>query len=214
VSHESSLKTPSLPFPNTAFDVVVLASSAGGLKALMHVLAELPMDFPAAIALVQHLAPQYPSFLAEILGRCTVLTVKQATSGDMLGPGLVYTAPPNEHLLINEDGTLLLSQATQVNFVRPSADLLFKSAANTCKERAIAVVLSGTGSDGAHGVRAVKEAGGLVIVQDQATSEFFGMPDAAIHTGDVDLILPLSEISQTLVLLVLNGAISNDSTRN
>jgi two-component system chemotaxis response regulator CheB len=201
-----------LPFPDTAFDVVVLASSAGGLKALICVLAGLPADFRAAIALVQHLAPQYPSLLAGILDRSTVLSVKQATSGDSLQPGMIFTAPPNEHLLINEDGTLMLSQSSQVNFVRPAADLLFKSAAAVCKARTIAVVLSGTGCDGATGVHAVKQAGGLVIAQDRATSEFFGMPDAAIHTGDVDFVLPLGEISKTLVAL-LAGELRNDDSR-
>ena len=108
----------------------------------------------------------------------------------------------NRHLLVNPDGTLSLSQSELVHFLRPSADLLFESLAASYKERAIAVVLTGTGSDGAMGVQAIKKMGGTVIVQDQATAEFPGMPSAAIQTRGVDFILPLGEIAPALLTLV------------
>lgn len=95
-----------------------------------------------------------------------------------------------------------LSHSELVHFVRPSADLLFESAAASFEQQAIAVILTGKGSDGAMGVRAIKKMGGTVIAQDQATSEFFGMPEAAINTGVVDLVVPLNEIAATLVNLV------------
>ena len=119
--------------------------------------------------------------------------------------GRVFIAPPNRHLLVNSDATISLSQSELVHFVRPSADLLFESVAASYKDRAIAVVLTGSGSDGSMGVRAIKKMGGTVIVQDEKTSEFFGMPGAAIQTGSVDFILPLAEISPALVTLVMKG---------
>ena len=192
-------------FPNAAFDIIALASSAGGLAALSQVLSALPHDFPAAIAVVQHLDPRHRSLMADILSRRTALKVKQAEEGDVLNPATVYIASPNRHLLVNPDGTLSLSQSELVHFVRPSADLLFESVAASYKDRAIAVVLTGSGSDGAMGVQAIKKMNGTVIVQDEKTSEFFGMPAAAINTGNVDFILPLDEIASALVTLVMKG---------
>ncbi|MEH1769473.1 MAG: chemotaxis protein CheB [Nostoc sp.] len=194
-----------LNFTNTAFDIVAIAASAGGLTALVKVLSTLPAKFPAAIAIVQHLGPQHRSFMAEILSRRTAITVKQAQEGDCLTPGTAYVAPPNRHLLVKSDGTLSLSQSELVHFLRPSADLLFESVAGIYQERAIAVVLTGTGSDGAMGVEAIKKMGGTVIVQDVETAEFSGMPSAAIQTGNIDFILPLNEISSTLVTLVMGN---------
>ena len=192
-----------LKFPEAAFDLVSLAASAGGLKALSEVLSHLPDNFPAAIVIVQHLDPRHRSLMADILSRRTPLTVKQAEEGDCLKPGTVYIAPPNRHLLVNPDGSLSLSQSELVHFVRPSADLLFDSVAASYQDRAIAVVLSGTGSDGVMGVQAIKKMGGTVIAQDEESAEFFGMPNAAIQTGTVDFILPLSEIASALVSLVM-----------
>src|SRR5262245_45943944 len=143
--------------------------------------------------------------MADILSKRTQLPVKQAQEGDALVPGTAHVAPPNRHLLVNPDGTLSLSQSELVHFVRPSADLLFESTAASYKDRAIAVVLSGTGSDGAMGVRAIKKMGGTVIVQDEKTSQFFGIPGAAVQTGSVDFVLPLDEIPSALVTLVRTG---------
>jgi two-component system chemotaxis response regulator CheB len=192
-------------FPNAAFDVVAMAASAGGLTALSQILTALPSDFPAAIVVVQHLDPRHQSLMAQILSRRTPLKIQEAREGDTLNPGTVYIAPPNRHLLVNLDGILSLSQSELVHFVRPSADLLFESVAAIYKQRAIAVVLTGTGSDGAMGVQAIKKMGGTVIVQDEKSSEFFGMPGAAIHTGSVDFVLPLGEIPSALITLVMKG---------
>ena len=188
------------------FDIVALAASAGGLKALTDVLAALPPDFPAPLVVVQHLDPRHRSLMAEILGRRTRLNVREARDGDRLERGIAYIAPPNRHMLVNPDGTLSLSQSELVHFVRPSADLLFESAAASYRERAIAVVLSGSGRDGAMGVKAIKKTGGTVIVQDEKTSEFFGMPDAAQQTGMVDFVLPLHEIAPALETLLKGGS--------
>jgi two-component system, chemotaxis family, protein-glutamate methylesterase/glutaminase len=192
-------------FPNAAFDIVALAASAGGLGALSHILAALPADFPGTVVVVQHLDPHHRSLMADILNRRTRLQVKQAEEGDCLYPATVYIAPPNRHLLVNPDGTLSLSQSELVHFVRPSADLLFESVAVSYQERAIAVVLTGTGSDGVMGIQAIKKMSGTVIAQNEHTSKFFGMPGAAIQSGNVDFVLPLDEIAAALVTLVVKG---------
>jgi two-component system, chemotaxis family, protein-glutamate methylesterase/glutaminase len=192
---------------DAAFDVVALAASAGGLTALSSVLADLPAGFPAGILVVQHLDPRHRSLMADILSRRTRLEVKQAEEGDRLAGGRVYIAPPNRHLLLNGDGSLSLTQTELVHFVRPSADLLFESVAASYKDRSIAVVLSGSGGDGSMGVKAIKKMGGTVLAQDQRTSEFFGMPGAAIDSGSVDFVLPLEEIAPALVTLVMKGQV-------
>jgi two-component system, chemotaxis family, protein-glutamate methylesterase/glutaminase len=168
-------------------------------------LSGLPDDFPATLVVVQHLDPRHRSLMADILSRTTGLAVRQAREGDRLETATTYIAPPNRHLLVNSDRTLSLTQTELVHFVRPSADLLFESVAASFKERAIAVVLSGTGSDGSMGVRAIKKMGGTVIVQDEKSSEFFGMPGAAMQTGCVDFTLPLEEIAPALITLVIKG---------
>lgn len=188
------------------FEVVGLASSAGGLTALTTVLSRLPADFPAALVVVQHLDPRHGSLLSEILARRTSLRVAEAHDGVVVEHGTVYIAPPNHHLLVNR-GTLSLTQTELVHFVRPSADLMFDSMAAAYGPRAIAVVLTGSGSDGSSGVTAVKARGGTVLVQDEATAEFFGMPQAAIKTGCADFILALDEIAPALVVLVMREAV-------
>jgi two-component system chemotaxis response regulator CheB len=202
VNESSHLSSSSHSF-EAAFDIVALTASAGGLRALGIVLSGLPAEFPAAVVIVQHLDPRHRSLMADILSRRTALHVKQAQEGDRLQSGNVYIAPPNRHLLVNPDGTLSLSQSELVHFLRPSADLLFESVAASYQRRAIAVVLTGTGSDGAMGVEAIKKMQGTVIVQDRESAEFSGMPSTAIETGAVDFILPLTEIASALVKLVM-----------
>ena len=186
----------------SAFDIVAVATSAGGLHALTNILTTLPADFPVPVVVVQHLDPRHRSLMAEILGRVTALTIKQAQEGDRLAPGTVYIAPPDRHLLVNPDRTLSLSQSELVHFLRPSADLLFESVAASHRERAIAVILTGTGSDGTMGVQAIKKMGGTVIVQDPGKRRVSGMPAAAIHTGLADMIVPLKDMAGTLSKLV------------
>ena len=188
-----------------SFETIAIASSAGGLAALTRLLSRLPPTLPASVLVVQHLDPRHESLMADILSRRTSLAVKQAEDGEAVQPGTVYIAPPDKHLLANVDRTLSLTQSELVHFVRPSADLLFESVAAAFRERAIAVVHTGSGSDGAMGVRAIKKTGGTVIAQDEETSEFFSMPSAAIETGQVDFILSVDEIPQALVALVVEG---------
>ncbi len=185
-----------------AFDIVAFAASAGGVFALTQILGKLPANFPAIVVVVQHLDPRHRSLMPQIFGRRSNLPVLQAVDGMEVQRGTVYLAPPDRHLLINRDGTVSLTQTELVNFVRPSADLLFESVAAAYGERAIAVVLTGAGRDGSMGVTAIKKRGGTVIVQDEASSEFFSMPSAAIKTGTVDFVLAMDEIPSALVTLV------------
>src|SRR5436305_678466 len=182
--------------------LVVVAASAGGIAALTEILAALSSVFPAAIAIVQHRAPRAPSVLAHILNRHSAMPVIDAKDGELFRPARAYLAPADYHLLVNADGTFSLTQSAKVHGTRPAAEMLFESAAKSLKGRIIAVVLSGIDSDGENGVRTVKEMGGRVIAQDEETSEFFGMPTAAIQTGAVDFILPLHQIAPKLISLV------------
>jgi two-component system chemotaxis response regulator CheB len=179
------------------FDVVALGASAGGLAALSQVLSGLPINFSSSIVVVQHLAPGHKSWMAPLLGRSTRLKVKQAEHGEILLPSVVYTAPPDEHLLVGP-GKLQLAHSQLVHFSRPSIDLLFESVAGTYGSRSIGVILSGSGRDGATGARTIKEAGGVTIAQMPETAEFRHMPEAAIETGCIDFVLPLGEIAGKL----------------
>jgi two-component system chemotaxis response regulator CheB len=183
-------------------EIVAITASAGGVQALSRVLLELPSDFPVPIVVVQHLDPHHPSLLPEILARRCAIGIKQAEEGEPLRPGTAFIAPPDQHLLVNGDGTVSLSHSELVHFVRPSADLLFESVAASHAERTIAVVLTGTGSDGTMGVQAVDKMGGRVIVEDPETADFAGIPTAAVETGGVDEVLALGEIPRRLTELV------------
>ncbi len=194
--------------PRSLRYVVAIAASAGGLNALTAVLSRLPSGFPAATLVVQHLAPGHPSHLAGILERHTPLCVKQAEDGERLFPGTVYIAAPDHHLLVTEDQRVSLTRTAPVSYVRPSANSLFRSLAKACGSRAIAVVLTGSGSDGADGLSAVKEAGGTVIVQDEATAQYSSMPHAAMKTGLVDYVVPLESMASKLTELVTAGVAS------
>nr|WP_206314203.1 chemotaxis protein CheB [Streptomyces coryli] len=184
------------------YAVVAVASSAGGINGLGVLLGGLPAELPVPVLVVQHLDPRHRTVLADILGRRSDLDVKLAEAGEPARAGTVYVAPPDRHLLVGPDHLLSLSESELVHFLRPSADLLFESVAGAYGPNAIACVLTGTGSDGAMGVEAVKSRGGTVIVQDPGTAEFKGMPEAAVATGSADYVLPLAEIPAVISGLV------------
>ncbi len=179
------------------YDVVAIGASAGGLNALTHVLRELPREFPSSIVIVQHVSPGHKSWIANLLGRAVQIKVEQAEHGKIMQPGTAYIAPPDEHLLVGP-GKLQLAHTQLIHFSRPSIDLLFESVAGTYGSRSIGVILTGSGRDGSAGLRTLKDAGGITIVQSPASSEFRPMPEAAIETGSVDFVLPLKEIGGTL----------------
>jgi len=199
-------RTPATDRIDPPFDIIAIAASAGGVHALADVLRRLPAGINVIVVCVQHLDPRHRSLMPEILARRSSLTVAHAEDGRRLEPGHVYLAPPDRHLLVNRDGTISLTQTELVNFVRPSADLMFESVAAAYGERAIAVVLTGAGKDGSMGVTAIKKRGGTVIAQDESSSEFFSMPSAAIKTGAVDFVLSLEEIPGALATLIAGEA--------
>lgn len=175
-----------------------MGASAGGLFAVSEVLRRLPADLPACVVIVQHLSPRHKSNLSELLGHVTSLKVQEASNGVRMVKGVVYVAPPDEHLLVKE-GMLQLVHTKAVRFLRPSIDLLFESVANAYGKRAIALVLSGALRDGSVGVGFIKNAGGLTIAEDPADAEFPSMPLSAVSTGDIDKVLPLVEIGPALI---------------
>lgn len=191
--------------PVAQFEIVAIGTSAGGVQALRDVLGSLPAGFPVPIVVVQHLDPRHETVIAEVIGRRTKLTVKLAETDEVVKPGVVYVAPPDHHLLVGAGGALTLSRTELVHFVRPSADLLFESVAGAYGSKAIACVLTGSGSDGAMGVSAVKARGGTVIIEDPKTAAFRGMPDAAMATGTADFVLSLDEIADVIQGLVEPG---------
>ena len=191
--------------PYNRFDVVAVGASAGGLHALTETLRSLPKDFPCSVVVVQHLSPRHKSMMPELLARASNIRVKAAQHGEIMLPGWAYMAPPDEHLLVGP-GKLQLAHSQLVHFSRPSIDLLFESVAGTYGSRCIGVILSGSGSDGAAGLRTIKEAGGTTLAQSPADAEFPSMPEAALETGCVDYALPLQEIGATLTQLCCGKA--------
>lgn len=188
-----------------AFDVVAIGASAGGIAALAVVLGELPATFPVGIALVLHLSPDKPSALTDVLSRLTRLRVRWAEDGARLGPGVVVVAPADRHLVFQEDGTISLGQTPPVHHSRPSVDTLFASAARAFGPRTLAVILTGNGQDGSDAVPVVHDLGGVVIAQDEASSQYFSMPQHAIESGGVSFVLPLTAIAPALERLVAFG---------
>lgn len=192
--------------------MVAMGASAGGLKALSEVLRVLSENFPSSIVVVQHVSPEHKSWMANLLGRSTPLKVKQAEHGEIMLPGTVYIAPPDEHLLVGP-GKLQLAHSQLVHFSRPSIDLLFESVAGTYGSRCVGVVLSGSGKDGAAGIHTIKEAGGVTIAQMPDQAEFRHMPQAAVDTGCIDFILPLEKIGNKLSEICSGREISHWNKR-
>jgi two-component system chemotaxis response regulator CheB len=178
--------------------IVVIGSSAGGINALVEVLSRLPADLPAAVLIVQHLRDDRPTRLHEHLARHSSLPVRLAQDELALESGVAYLAVPGEHLRI-ENGCLVLDLGEPVHYVRPSADVLFASAAQVFGPKVIGVVLSGTGHDGARGCQEIKAKGGMTIAQDEKTSRYFAMPRAAIEADAVDYVLPLEKSAGKIV---------------
>ena len=178
--------------------VVGIGASAGGLDACRKFLRVLPADTGMAFILVQHLDPTHESMLADLLAGYTAMTVYQATDGMPIKPDHVYVIPPGTYLSVVV-GALHLSQPEARHGARLPFDFLLHSLAEDCGVRAIAVILSGTGADGSIGLKAIKEQGGLVVAQDPDEASFGGMPQSAIMTGDVDLVLPVAAIPAKLI---------------
>jgi two-component system chemotaxis response regulator CheB len=184
-------------------ELIAIGASAGGLPALAKVVEAIDPGFPA-ILVVQHLDPRHESHMANLLSKKTRKTVKEAEDGESIVRDRVYIGPPDEHLLVTK-GKIQLAHSRLVRFSRPSIDLLFVSVAAVYGDRAIGVILSGSNHDGAAGIAAIKRAGGITMAQDPSTAEFRVMPQAAIDTGCVDLVVTLDKMGETLSALVARG---------
>lgn len=180
------------------FPIVAIGASAGGLRAFEEFLGALPPEPGMAFVLVPHLAPQFKSHLAEILARNTRLPVSEIESGDKVSPGRIYILPPNRALLIKK-GILRLSGSGVRLDRRNPIDSFFLSLAADQGKRAVGILLSGEGSDGTEGLRAIKENGGITYAQDEKTAEHLSMPHSAVLSGCVDFILSPAEIAAKLV---------------
>jgi len=193
-------------------DVLAIGVSTGGPNALAQVVPCLPADFPVPIVIVQHMPPLFTHLLAVRLNSQSRLTVREAEAGKCLVPGEVWIAPGDYHMIVSRRGgrvVLNLNQEPAENSCRPAVDVLFRSVAQVYGRTSLAIVLTGMGSDGARGAVQIREAGGEVFVQDEATSVVWGMPGAVVSVGAADKVCQLSDISQEVVRRVATGRMPN-----
>lgn len=176
---------------------VGIGASAGGLEALRSFVGVLPEHSNMTYVVVQHLSPQHRSMLVDLIGRETSILVKEIKNKERAKTNVVYITPPNKDAYV-KDGRLYLKEPRESIGPKPSVDYFFNSLAEDANERAIGVILSGTGSDGSHGIRAIRAAGGITIAQDEQTAKYNGMPGSAVGTGCIDLVLPPQEIAKEL----------------
>jgi two-component system chemotaxis response regulator CheB len=204
---ESDFPTPAAREKNKAASakeptrIVAIGISTGGPQSLQFMLSHLPADFPGSIVVVQHMPEGFTEMFARRLDECCALNVKEAQSGDLLLAGRVLICPGNRHLKLKRmplGDVTILSDDVQVNGHRPSADVLFKSVAEEFGQRAIGVLMTGMGEDGAHGLGLIKAAGGLTIAQGEQSCVVFGMPKAAIERGYAMRVVELDAMSSTL----------------
>lgn len=184
---------------NSDYEAIVIGVSAGGLEALRIILPSLPKNFHLPIIVVQHMHPYSANFLVNYLDEKCQLTVKEVDEKEYIKAGKIYIAPPNYHIMVEEDRSFSLSITEPINHARPSIDVLFETAADAYGSKLIGIILTGGNSDGSQGLKKIKEKGGLTIVQDPETAEVDFMPRAAIATTKVDHVLPLKEIGPFLM---------------
>ncbi len=197
-SGRHSVPTRGPPDKPLDFPVVGIGASAGGLEACRKLVGAMPARNGMAFILVQHLDPTHESMLVDLLAGHTVLTVREAADGMPIEREHLYVIPPGTYLSVSH-GTLHLSRPQARHGARLPFDFLLHSLAADCRAHAVCVILSGTGSDGSLGLKAVKENGGFVVAQDPGEAGFDGMPRSAIATGAVDLVLPVAKIPEALL---------------
>jgi two-component system chemotaxis response regulator CheB len=190
------------------FPLVMVACSTGGPATLMKFVPSFTANFPAAVVIVQHMPGTFTAQFGQQLSEIASIGVKEAESGEVIKAGCVYVCPGSHHLRVGSGGKIALDDGPRISGYRPCADVALETAAAFAGPMTIAVILTGMGNDGARGVKAVKAAGGHVIVQDESTSVIFGMPGEAIKTGVVDEVLPLEKIYAAIEkrVMALSGA--------
>ena len=182
--------------------VIVIGTSTGGPRALQRVLSDLPADLPAALAVVQHMPPDFTRSLAQRLNESTSFTVQEAAPGDRLARGMVLMAPGDFHLRFQARKQVTLDQGPRRSHMRPAVDVSMESAAEHHKSAVIGVVLTGMGYDGTEGAQSIKAAGGKIIAEHESTSVVYGMPRNVVEAGLADQVVPLPEVARTLVDMV------------
>ena len=182
--------------------IVGIGSSAGGLEALRELASSLPTELPVAYVVVQHMSPQHKSLLTTLVARESRLRVEDVTDGVVPAPNVIYVTPPNADVVMSAGKLRLLPPSPDRASPKPSVDRFLMSIADEKAEHAVGVILSGTGSDGAYGVQAIREAGGITISQDDASAKYDGMPNAAVETGCVDLVLNPHQIGTHLAKIL------------
>ncbi len=185
---------------------VVMGASAGGIEALSVLLPALPQNLRVPVFIVVHLPRERPSLLVEIFERRCALRVKEAEDKEPIGPGTVYFAPPDYHLLIESSGQLALSADEPVHYSRPSIDVLFQSAADVYAERLLGVILSGANQDGADGLQAVHAAGGVTVVQQPEDALVPHMIRSALQRTPANFVITLAQLARLLAELPLATA--------
>ena len=183
-------------------NLVVIGASLGGLKALNQIASGLTVDFPAAVLIVLHTHLDSPRMFARIMGQHTPLSVEYAEQGGNILPGHILFAPPSFHMAVVDEGFVGLHRGPQVRHVRPAADVLFRSAAEVYGPRVIGVVLTGGDGDGTDGLRAIKAAGGLSIVQEPSEAVDPSMPRSALQGDSPDYCVSLDKMADLLMRLV------------
>ena len=191
--------------------LIVLVASTDGIGAISRVVSALPGDLSAAVIVLQHRSGTLTDMLKSILRVRATMPVESVGHGQPVEPGKIYIVRPDLHLTIDRHRRFKYFDGVRIKHVRSSADPLLEGAAEAFKSRVIAVVLTGRGDDAADGVRHVRAAGGLVIVQDPSTIEYGDMPAAAIATGQVHAVVPLEQIAPQLVALVKQNGAARDA---
>lgn len=194
--------------------LVVIGASAGGPAALAAILMSIPPDFPAGVVIVQHMDAAFVRSMASWLSSQCALPIRVAERHDRPDPGTALIAGTNDHLLLTEAGELDYSAAPGAGIYRPSIDVLFESVAVRWKGAGVGLLLTGMGTDGALGLRALRSAGFLTVAQDRDTSAVYGMPKAAVGIGAVDLVLPLDKIAERLINAFTPGSRRRRPARN
>jgi len=176
------------------YKAVVIGTSAGGLKALKRILPRLSSNYPLPLLIVQHISPLSDNYMSQMLNDASKITVKEADEKEKILPSIAYIAPPDYHMLVENDKTISLSVEEKVNYSRPSIDVLFETAADAFGDKLIGIILTGANPDGAKGLKKIKDAGGMTIVQSPDDAESKTMPEAAINITKPDYIFSIDEI--------------------
>ena len=188
--------------------LVAVASSTGGPDALSIILSRLPGDFPVPIVIAQHMSDGFVRGMVDWLMTISAIRIQVAVDGEHLKPGVAYFSPSENHMRIEKPGRIALVARQAKDIYRPSCDTLLSSVSEAYGERSIGVILTGMGSDGVLGIRRIKEAGGVTIAQDEATSIIFGMPRLAMEDGTVDRVLPIEKIGDEIVKAAAGKSVS------